>query len=51
MAPTTEPGSGRLWPRAIWLGLTLVVLVNLAMAWIAVRGADPVVSSYSTPQR
>jgi hypothetical protein len=36
---------------AIVLGLLLVVLVNLALAWIAVAGADPVVGTYATPVR
>jgi hypothetical protein len=48
MTPTTE---SRRWPLAIGLGLLFVVLVNLGLAWIAVRGADPVVSTYSTPAR
>ena len=48
MTPMTE---SRRWPAAIVLGLLFVVLVNAALAWIAVRGADPVVSTYSTPAR
>ena len=46
MTPTTE---SRRWPLAIGLGLLFVVLVNVALAWIAIRGADPVVSTYITP--
>ena len=48
MTPTTE---SRRWPLAIGMGLLFVVLVNVALAWIAIRGADPVVSTYSTPSR
>ena len=48
MTATTD---SRRWPWAIALGLLFVVLVNVAMAWVAVRGADPVVRSYSTTSR
>jgi hypothetical protein len=48
MTPTVE---SRRWPVAIVLGLLLVVLVNVALAWIAVAGADPVVGTYATPVR
>jgi hypothetical protein len=35
----------------IILGLGLVVVVNFLFAWIAIRGADTVVSSYRTEAR
>lgn len=46
----TEP-NGRVWPRAIFLGLFLVVVVNGLFAYLAIRDADPVVSSYRTEPR
>jgi hypothetical protein len=46
-----EDGSGRGWPRAIALGLLLVVLVNAVFAYVAISGADKVVSSYETEPR
>jgi hypothetical protein len=46
----TEP-DGRAWPRAIIIGLGLVVLVNAYFAFVAIRDADPVVSSYRTEPR
>lgn len=39
------------WPLAITLGLVLVIVVNLVVAVIAVRGADPIVSSYNSEPR
>jgi hypothetical protein len=42
---------GRAWPWAIALGLLLVVLVNALFAYVAVHGADDVVSSYRTEPR
>jgi len=48
MTPTTE---WRRWPVAIVLGLLFVVLVNAGLAWIAISGEDPVLSTYSTPVR
>jgi hypothetical protein len=39
------------WPWAIALGLLLVVIVNVVFAVVAIRGADPVVSSYRTEPR
>ena len=51
MEPTVANSSGRGWPWAIAIGLLLVVLVNIAFAYIAIHGADPVVSSYSTEPR
>ncbi|MEP6572579.1 MAG: hypothetical protein ABJD11_07780 [Gemmatimonadota bacterium] len=39
------------WPLAIALGLLLVVLVNVAFAYIAVHGADGVVPSYNSERR
>jgi hypothetical protein len=46
----TDP-SGRSWPRLIAVGLGIVVLVNLLFAYIAITGADSVVSSYRTEAR
>ncbi len=46
----TNPGA-RVWPRAIFLGLLLVVVINGLFAYIAIRDADPVVSSYRTEAR
>jgi hypothetical protein len=43
--------AGRRWPWGIAIGLTLVVLVNLVFAYIAIHGADTVVRSYSTEPR
>lgn len=43
-------GAGR-WPWAIGVGLAFVVVVNAVFAYLAVRGADPVVSSYRTEPR
>lgn len=48
---TTEPAADRTWPRAILIGLILVVVVNVLFAWVAIRGADGVVESYQTEQR
>jgi hypothetical protein len=48
--PATEP-SGRHWPRLIVLGLAIVVVVNFLFAYIAISGADSVVSSYRTEAR
>jgi hypothetical protein len=39
------------WPWAIVIGLTLVILVNAAMAYIAIQGSEPVVDSYRTESR
>ena len=46
-----ELSSDHLWPLAIVLGLTAVVLVNLLFIYIAVSEADPVVPSYVTEHR
>lgn len=51
MEPTAANPSDRIWPWAIGFGLLLVVLVNAAFAFIAIHGADSVVSSYSTEPR
>ncbi len=40
-----------LWPVGIGIALALVVLVNVAFIYIAVKGADEVVPSYSTESR
>ncbi len=39
------------WPIGIAVGLVLMILVNLAFIFIAVRGADEVVPSYQTEPR
>lgn len=39
------------WPVGLALGLFTVVLVNLAVAWVAVTGADPVDPSYAAEAR
>jgi hypothetical protein len=41
----------RRWPIAIAVGLLLVILVNLAFIYIAVRGKDEVVPSYHSERR
>jgi hypothetical protein len=51
LAATPPESIDRRWPWGIALGLLLVVLVNAAFAWIAIRGADPVVASYRTEPR
>ena len=48
--PTSSP-AGRRWPRAIAIGLFLVVVVNVLFAYLAIYGADDVVSSYNTEAR
>ena len=44
--PTSSP-----WPRMIVLGFVLVVAINVLFVYIAVTGADPVVTSYTTEPR
>ena len=51
MEPHSDSSSGRSWPWGIAFGLAIVVVVNALFAWIAVRGADPVVTSYQTEPR
>jgi hypothetical protein len=48
-----EPTSpaGRRWPWGIAIGMFVVILVNVVFAYIAVHGADTVVSSYQTEPR
>ena len=48
-----EPSSpaGRRWPWGIAIGLVIVILVNLVFAYVAIHGADTVVSSYQTEPR
>ncbi len=48
---TTSPSPRSPWPLAVVLGLVLVIVVNLVVAVIAVRGADPIVSSYNSEPR
>jgi len=37
---------GSPWPAAIFVGLLIVVVVNMVFIYIAFSGADPVVPSY-----
>ena len=48
-----EPSStaGKRWPWGIAIGLLVVILVNAVFAYIAIHGADTVVSSYQTEPR
>jgi len=48
-----EPSSpaGRRWPWGIAIGLVIVILVNVVFAYVAIHGADTVVSSYQTEPR
>jgi hypothetical protein len=39
------------WPLALAAGLGLVVAVNLFVAYLAVKGADPVDPSYAAEAR
>lgn len=39
------------WPLGIIIGFVVLILVNAAFIFIAVKGADPVVPSYNTEQR
>lgn len=43
--------AARRWPWGIAIGLACVVLVNAVFAYLAIRGADHVVSSYRTEPR
>jgi hypothetical protein len=47
----TEGRRDRLWPWLIAAGLLLVLLVNALFIWIAVKGADDVVPSYTEEER
>lgn len=47
---STDSGERR-WPWGIAAGLFIVVLVNALFAYVAISGADPVVSSYQTEPR
>ena len=42
---------GRHWPWGIAIGLFLVIMVNVVFIYIAIHGADTVVSSYTTEPR
>jgi hypothetical protein len=44
-------GRDRAWPIGILIGFTLMILVNAAFIYIAVRGADQVVPSYASERR
>ena len=39
------------WPIGIAVGLGIVVLVDLAFAWVAVTGADTISPSYEAERR
>lgn len=39
------------WPVGIAIALGVVVMVDLAFAWIATRDADAVVPSYAAERR
>lgn len=43
--------TGRGWPWAIAIGLSLVVLVNVIFAYVAIHGGDTIVSTYQTESR
>ena len=43
--------SGRAWPWAIAIGLGVMIVVNAIFAYVAISGADQVVSSYQTEPR
>jgi hypothetical protein len=43
--------AGRRWPWGIAIGLLLVILVNAVFAYLAIHGADTIVSSYQTEPR
>jgi hypothetical protein len=47
MANSTD----RRWPIGIVIGFLLVALMNAGLVYLAVRGADPIVSSYDTSDR
>jgi hypothetical protein len=51
LEPTASSASGRRWPWAIAIGLFLVIVVNVVFAYVAIHGADTVVSSYTTEPR
>lgn len=43
--------AGRRWPWGIAIGLFVVILVNAVFAYVAIRGGDQVVSTYTTEPR
>lgn len=47
----TDGKKDRLWPVIIVVGLAVVVLVNAVFIYIAVKGADAVVPSYTQGDR
>ena len=47
----TSPEPRSPWPWMIVAGLLLVILINAAMAFVAIQGSDPVVDSYRTESR
>jgi hypothetical protein len=51
LAPNPSSPAGRRWPWAIAIGLLIVIVVNVTFAYIAIHGADRVVSSYTTEPR
>jgi hypothetical protein len=51
---TDSSGDGqksRLWPIIITVGLVVVMVVNFLFIYIAVKGADTVVPSYTSEER
>lgn len=48
-----EPSSAaaRRWPWGIAIGLLVVIVVNVVFAYVAIRGGDQVVRSYTTEPR
>lgn len=50
-SPNASPTDDRRWPWAIAIGLAIVIAVNVAFAWVAIRNPDPLVRSYQTEAR
>ena len=42
---------GRRWLWGLVLGLVVVIVVNTIFAYVAIHGADTIVSSYQTEPR
>ena len=41
----------RVWPAALIIGMLIVILMNIALIWVAVSGEDQVVDTYQTEPR
>ncbi len=41
----------RIWPAALVIGMLIVILMNMALIWVAVSGEDQVVETYQTEPR